>query len=81
MTHNLNRKLDELEQAMIHALEKMNGLQQMAKQAEGVPAESFIRKIEQAHHQVELLNAHIHELEAEKAQSWMKTSIGKGVEY
>lgn len=81
MTYNLDNKLKDLVLARSKAVDALEKLKETAGKAKGAPVESFVQKIEDATHQVSLLDEHIAALKLEKAQSWEKSSIGGDVEY
>ena len=81
MTYNLDNKLKELESARSNAIATLEKLRDTAGKAKGTPVESFAQKIEDATHQVSLLDEHISAIKLEKAQSWEKSAIGSDVEY
>ena len=81
MTYNLDNKLKELEAARSKAIAALEKLKETAVKAKGTPVDSFVQKIEDATHQVSLLDEHITALKLEKAQSWEKSAIGGDVEY
>jgi hypothetical protein len=81
MTYNLDNKLKELESARLKAIASLEKLKETAGKAKGEPGDSFAQKIEDAGHQISLLDEHISALKLEKAQSWEKSAIGNDVEY